>query len=64
MTLSREILMQFVDGELSPDEALRVQGEIAVNPDLRNFVETQAALRRDFRRCVFAHHGRSGSQIG
>ena len=55
MTLSREILMQFVDGELSPDDALHVQGEIAANPDLRDFVETQAALRRDFA-AAFAHH--------
>jgi hypothetical protein len=48
MTLSKEILMQFVDGELAPQEASRIEAEIAGDAQARAFVETQTALRREF----------------
>lgn len=48
MTLSKEILMRFVDGELPPEEASRVEAEIANDAQARAFVEAQAALRHEF----------------
>lgn len=48
MTLSKEILMQFVDGELAPQEASRIEAEIANDAEARAFVETQTALRQQF----------------
>jgi hypothetical protein len=48
MTLSKEILMQFVDGELAPQEASRIEAEIANDAQARAFVETQTALRQQF----------------
>ncbi|HVT23866.1 MAG TPA: hypothetical protein VHD95_04505 [Rhizomicrobium sp.] len=48
MTLSKDILMQFVDGELAPQEASRIEAEIANDAEARAFVETQTALRQQF----------------
>jgi len=48
MTLSKEILMQFVDGELSPGETSRIEAELANDAEARAFVEAQTALRREF----------------
>ncbi|HTN61875.1 MAG TPA: hypothetical protein VL147_10000 [Devosia sp.] len=48
MTISRETLMRFVDGELSPEEASRVEAEIAESPEMRTFVHSQTVLRHDF----------------
>jgi hypothetical protein len=45
MTLPRETLMAFVDGELSEDEARMVAAEVAQNPELRHYVEEQKALK-------------------
>jgi hypothetical protein len=48
MTLSKETLMRFVDGELAPQEASRIEAAIAGDADARAFVETQTALRQQF----------------
>jgi len=48
MTISRETLMRFVDGELPPEEAARVEAAIAQSPEMQAFVQSQTALRRDF----------------
>lgn len=48
MSLSKEILMQFVDGELAPQAASRIEAEIANDAEARAFVETQMALRQQF----------------
>jgi len=45
MTLSNEILMALIDGELSPDEAARVEAELRARPDLAAYVEQQRELR-------------------
>jgi anti-sigma factor RsiW len=44
MTISRETLMAFVDGELLPDEARRVAAEVAGDPALNAYVEQQKQL--------------------
>ncbi len=44
MTVSRETLMAFVDGELAPDEARRVAAEVANDPALNAYVEQQKQL--------------------
>lgn len=48
MTLSKDILMRFVDGELAPEEASRIEAEIANDAEARAFVEAQTALRQQF----------------
>lgn len=48
MTLSKDILMQFVDGELAPHDASRIEAEIAKDAEARAFVEMQTALRQQF----------------
>src|SRR5258706_13139900 len=45
MTLLRETLMAFVDGELSEDEARNVAAEVAQHPELLSYVEEQKALK-------------------
>ena len=45
MTLPRETLMAFVDGELSEAEARDVAAEVAQDPELLSYVEEQKALR-------------------
>lgn len=45
MAASREKLMAFVDGELSPEEERRIAAEIAANPALAAYVEEQRALK-------------------
>jgi hypothetical protein len=45
MTVPRERLMAFVDGELSEDEARGVAIEVARDPELLRYVEEQKALR-------------------
>ena len=45
MAASRETLMAFVDGELTPEEERRVAAEIATNSALAAYVEEQRALR-------------------
>lgn len=45
MAASREKLMAFVDGELSPEEERRVAAEIAANSALVAYVEEQRALK-------------------
>ncbi|HVZ68643.1 MAG TPA: hypothetical protein VG891_04220 [Rhizomicrobium sp.] len=49
MTLSKELLMQFVDGELSPGEATRIEAELENNAQARAFVQEQTDLREQFR---------------
>lgn len=44
MTVTREILMAFVDGELAPDEERRVAAEVARDPALNAYVERQKKL--------------------
>jgi negative regulator of sigma E activity len=44
MTVTRETLMAFVDGELAPDEARRVAAEVAKDPALNAYVEQQKTL--------------------
>ncbi len=46
MSVTNEILMAFVDGELSPDEARRVEAELRTRPDLAAYVEQQRELRQ------------------
>ncbi|HVP84397.1 MAG TPA: hypothetical protein VMS78_06735 [Rhizomicrobium sp.] len=48
MTLSKEILMQFVDGELSPSETSRIEAELANDAEARAFVDAQTMLREQF----------------
>lgn len=50
MSLPKETLMAYVDGELTPEDARRVEAEIAVRPDLKDFVDQQLALRHAFAR--------------
>ena len=45
MTLSNETLMALIDGELSPEEALRVETGLRARPDLAAYVEQQRELR-------------------
>lgn len=45
MTIPKETLMAYVDGELPPEEAARIEAEIAREPDSKAFVEKQFALR-------------------
>lgn len=45
MTISHETLMAFVDGELAPDETVRVEAELRARPDLAAYVEQQRELR-------------------
>jgi hypothetical protein len=45
MTLSKETLMAFVDGELDAEDARRVETAIAEDPALAAYVEEQKALR-------------------
>jgi negative regulator of sigma E activity len=49
MTVVRETLMAFVDGELSPDEERRVAAEMAKDPALGAYVEQQQALAAKLR---------------
>jgi hypothetical protein len=44
--IAKEILMAYVDGELSPDEARAVEAEIAIDPDLKAYVDQQHVLAR------------------
>lgn len=44
MTLARETLMAFVDGELTPDEERRVAAELAKDPALNAYVAQQKEL--------------------
>lgn len=44
MTVTRETLMAFVDGELAPDEEHRVAAEVAKDPALTAYVERQRTL--------------------
>lgn len=44
MTVTRETLMAFVDGELAPDEERRVAAEVAKDPVLNAYVEQQKRL--------------------
>jgi negative regulator of sigma E activity len=44
MTVTRETLMAFVDGELAPDEERRVAAEVAKDPALNAYVEQQKKL--------------------
>ncbi|HXJ01800.1 MAG TPA: hypothetical protein VNH44_11290 [Micropepsaceae bacterium] len=46
MMVSKEMVMAFVDGELSSADALRVEREIATNPALARYVDEQRALKR------------------
>ncbi|MDE2013577.1 MAG: hypothetical protein KGJ75_11685 [Alphaproteobacteria bacterium] len=46
MNLQTETLIAYVDGELTPEEVRRVETEISARPELKAFVEEQAALRR------------------
>jgi len=46
MSVPAETLMAYVDGELAPEEAHRIEARIAANPDLKAYVEQQLALRR------------------
>jgi hypothetical protein len=46
MTLSRDILWQFVDGELSPQDASRVAAELVKDAQARAFVDEQIKLRQ------------------
>ncbi len=48
MTPTMELLMAFVDGELSGEEASRIELLLKDRPDLRRYVDRQLALRRDF----------------
>jgi len=50
MNLPMETLMAYVDGELTPEEARRVEAEIAARPDLKAFVDQQRALQHAFTR--------------
>lgn len=49
MSVQNEILMAYVDGELTPEESARIEAEIAARPELRAYVERQRALRRGLR---------------
>jgi len=49
MTVTRETLMAFVDGELAPDEERRVAAELAKDPELNAYVEQQRALAAKLR---------------
>jgi negative regulator of sigma E activity len=44
MTVTRETLMAFVDGELAPDEERRVAAEVEKDPALNAYVEQQKKL--------------------
>lgn len=44
MTVTRETLMAYVDGELAPDEERRVAAELAKDPGLNAYVEQQKKL--------------------
>ncbi|MDE2183582.1 MAG: hypothetical protein KGJ78_11235 [Alphaproteobacteria bacterium] len=46
MTVNEELLMAYVDGELSVEEMRRIEAELAARPDLRAYVEKQQALTR------------------
>lgn len=46
MTLSKETLMAYVDGELPGEERAQVEAELAVNAEARAYVERQQALVR------------------
>jgi hypothetical protein len=46
MTVTRETLMAFVDGELPPDEERRVAAEVAKDPALGAYVDEQRKLTR------------------
>ena len=50
MSLPTEMLMAYVDGELTPEDARRVEAEIAARPDLKAYVDQQLALRNAFSR--------------
>ena len=45
MTVSREAVLAFIDGELPADEEMRVAAEIAGDPELAAYVERQKALK-------------------
>jgi len=49
MTLTRETLMAFVDGELAPEEERRVAAEVAKDPSLSAYVEQQKELAAKLR---------------
>jgi hypothetical protein len=46
MTVSNEMLMRFIDGELPPEDAARIEAQIANDPALQRYVEGQRALQR------------------
>lgn len=46
MTVSKEMLMVYVDGELPSDDMRRIDEAIAADPALRAYVEEQQSLRR------------------
>jgi len=48
MEPTKETLGAFVDGELSPAEATRIEALLASRPDLKAYVERQQALRQSF----------------
>src|SRR5450759_1036422 len=45
MTISSELLKNFIDGKLAADEASRIAAHIANDPDLAAYVEDQRALK-------------------
>ena len=49
MTIPRETLMAFVDGELAPDEERRVAAEVGKDPALSAYVEQQQKLAEKLR---------------
>jgi hypothetical protein len=49
MTVTRETLMAYVDGELAPDEERRVATEVAKDPALNAYVEQQKELAAKLR---------------
>jgi len=49
MTVTRETLMAYVDGELAPDEERRVVAELAKDPTLNAYVEQQKELAAKLR---------------
>jgi hypothetical protein len=51
--LSSDDLMRYVDGELSPDERARVEGELATSTELQRDVAIYRAMKADFQDLSF-----------
>ena len=59
--ITHEDLMRFLDGELSPDELARVEGEIRASTELQREVAIFRAMKNDFQELSFQPDGGAAS---